>query len=64
MPFYLIDKHRHLSGKPLEYFKELSISIKNQSAVYIKTMKTSDKAQESSYLVAQIMVKKSSHILF
>ncbi|XP_078503253.1 zinc finger BED domain-containing protein 5-like [Lissotriton helveticus] len=50
-------KHSHLSEKPVEYFIELSKSIRKQSASFTKRMKTSEKAQKASYLVAQTIAK-------
>ena len=54
---HFTSKYGHLSEKPVEYFIQLSNSIKNQSTAFTKRMKTSDKAQEASYLVAQIIAK-------
>ena len=57
-------KHSNLSTKPVEYFIELSKSRKKQFTTFIKRMKTSDKAQEASYLVAQIIAKnKEPHTI-
>ena len=50
-------KYGHLSEKPVEYFIQLSKSLKKQSTTFTKRMKTSQKAQEASYLVAQIIAK-------
>ena len=51
---HFTSKHSHLSEKPVEYFIQLSKSLKKQSTTFTKRMKTSEKAQEASYLVAQI----------
>ena len=60
---YFTSKHSHLSEKPVEYFIQLSKSLKKQSTTFTKRMKTSQKAQEASYLVAQIIAKnKKPHI--
>ncbi|XP_053545292.1 zinc finger BED domain-containing protein 5-like [Bombina bombina] len=61
---HLNTKHSHLSEKPVEYFIELSKYIKKQSASFTKRMKTSEKAQKASYLVAQIIAKnKEPHTI-
>ncbi|KAM4808386.1 zinc finger BED domain-containing protein 5-like [Rhinophrynus dorsalis] len=61
---HFTSKHSHLSEKPVEYFIELSKSIKKQSASFTKRMKTSEKAQKASYLVAQIIAKnKDPHTI-
>ena len=54
---HFISKHGHLSEKPVEYFIQLSKSLKKQSIRFTKRMKTSEKAQEANYLVAQIIAK-------
>jgi hypothetical protein len=54
---HFIIKHSHLSEKLVEYFIDLSKSIKKQSATFTKRKKTSEKVQEASYLVAQIIAK-------
>ena len=53
---HFTSKHSHLSEKPVEYFTELS-KLTKQSALFTKRMKTSEKAQEASSLVAQIIAK-------
>ena len=61
---HFTSKHSHLSEKPVEYFTELSKLTKKQSALFTKRMKTSEKAQEASYLVAQIIAKnKEPHMV-
>ena len=61
---HFTSKHGYLSEKPVEYFIQLSKSLKKQSTTFTKRMKTSEKAQEASYLVAQIQLPKiRSHIL-
>ncbi|XP_029443020.1 zinc finger BED domain-containing protein 5-like [Rhinatrema bivittatum] len=61
---HFTSRHSHLSEKPVEYFIELSKSIKKQSASFTKRMKTSEKAQKASYLVAQIIAKnKEPHTI-
>ena len=55
---HFTSKHGHLSEKPVEYFIQLSKSLKKkQSITFTKRMKTSEKAQEASYLVAKIIAK-------
>jgi len=51
--------HGHLSGKSPTYFKRLLDERKRQSQAYTKTFKISTKAQEASYLVAEIIAKIS-----
>ena len=41
----------------IAYFIQLSKSLKKQYTTFTKRMKTSEKAQEASYLVAQIIAK-------
>ena len=54
---HFTSKHGHLSEKPVEYFIQLSKSLKKQSTTFTKRIKTSEKAQEASYLIAQIIAK-------
>ena len=54
---HFTSKHGHLSKKPVEYFIQFSKSLKKQSTTFTKRMKTSEKAQEASYLVAQKLAK-------
>jgi hypothetical protein len=51
-------KHTHLCEKPVEYFKRLIADQTRQAKQWIKITTVSDKAQEKSYAVAEIMVKK------
>ena len=61
---HFLSKHGHLSKKPVEYFIQLSKSTKMQSIAFTKKLKTSDKAQEANYLVAQIIAKnKKPHAI-
>ena len=50
---HFTSKHDHLSEKPVKNFIQLSKSLKKQSTTFTKRMKTSEKAQEASYLVTQ-----------
>ena len=54
---HFTSKHGHLSEKPVEYFIQLSKSQKKQCTTCTKRMKTTEKAQEASYLVSQIIAK-------
>uniref|UniRef100_A0A0L8G145 DUF4371 domain-containing protein n=1 Tax=Octopus bimaculoides TaxID=37653 RepID=A0A0L8G145_OCTBM len=55
-------RYGNLLTKPVEYFIELSKSLKQQASMFTRRMKTSDKAQEASYLVIQIIAKnKEQH---
>lgn len=61
---HFTSKHNNLLEKPIEYFKGLSNSMKKQSAFFTKKMNISAKAQEASYLVAQIIAKnKEPHTI-
>ena len=52
-------KHGHLSDKPRIYFERILAERKQQSQVFTKVFKVSTKAQEASYLVAEIIAKNS-----
>lgn len=56
---HISTKHRHLQGKSVEYFKEILRQKTLQSSLFTKKFKTSDKAQEASYLVAEIIAKNT-----
>jgi hypothetical protein len=57
-------KHRHLSGKPPDYFKRLNNQTKKQASTFKKTVSVSDKAQEASYYVAELVAKEmKSHTI-
>jgi len=55
---HFITRHHHLSGKNLEYFKRLLTSQKKQATTFKKTIKISDKAQEASFYVAELVAKE------
>ncbi|XP_068240084.1 SCAN domain-containing protein 3-like [Palaemon carinicauda] len=54
---HLTLKHNHLAYKPRSYFEGLLSEQKQQSAMLSKKVKVADKAQETSYLVAELVVK-------
>ncbi|XP_068237211.1 protein FAM200B-like [Palaemon carinicauda] len=54
---HLTLKHNHLANKPWSYFEGLLSEQKQQSAMLSKKVKVADKAQEASYLVAELDVK-------
>ncbi|XP_068232182.1 SCAN domain-containing protein 3-like [Palaemon carinicauda] len=54
---HLTPKHNHLANKPRSYFEGLLSEQKQQSAMLSKKVKVADKAQEASYLVAELVVK-------
>jgi len=51
-------KHGHLLGKDLEYFRRLLKEQNKQSVNMMKTVKISDKAQEASFAVVDLVAKK------
>lgn len=57
-------KHPSLSTKTADYFERLLAAKKLQKSTFLKSVKVSDKAQEASYLVAEIIAKKrKSHLI-
>ncbi|XP_068212526.1 zinc finger BED domain-containing protein 5-like [Palaemon carinicauda] len=54
---HLTLKHNHLANKSRSYFEGLLSEQKQQSAMLSKKVKVADKAQEASYLVAELVVK-------
>ena len=50
--------HSHLSNKSVDYFRRLVDSQKKQRKFFEKKETTSEKAQEASYLVAELVAKK------
>ncbi len=56
--------HSHLSNKTVDYFWRLLDLQQKQRKVFEKEVTISDKAQEASYLVAELVVKKmKSHTI-
>lgn len=55
---HLTSKHPQLSDKIEQYFKRELALNKRQASVFAKKFKLSGKAQEASYAVAEIVVKK------
>ena len=61
---HLITKHPELSGKNELYFKRKLASNKMQISMFTKKFKLSDKAQEASYAVSEMVASKmKSHII-
>ncbi|XP_063785805.1 zinc finger BED domain-containing protein 5-like [Pseudophryne corroboree] len=61
---HLHTKHSHLCKKPIEYFNRLLAEQKRQAKQWAKITTVSDKAQEASYAVAEIVAKKmKSHTI-
>ena len=52
-------KHGHLSDKPRKYFERTLVERKQQSQAFTRVFKVSTKAQEASYLKAEIIAKNS-----
>ena len=56
--------HSHLSNKTVDYFRRLLDSQQKQRKVFKRKVTISDKAQEASYLVAELVAKKmKSHTI-
>ncbi|KAL4107274.1 hypothetical protein QTP88_017647 [Uroleucon formosanum] len=55
---HLLTKHGFASEKPLDFFKRLASDQKIQASKFIKHSTVSDKAQEASYAVAELIAKK------
>ena len=61
---HLTTKHPELSGKYKLYFKRKLSSNKMQVSMFTKKFKLSDKAQEASYAVSEIVASKmKSHTI-
>jgi hypothetical protein len=50
--------HIHLTSKCADYFKRLLESQNKQSKAFVKKVTFSEKAQEASYLVAELIAQK------
>ena len=56
--------HSHLSNKTVDYFRRLLDSQQKQRKVFKRKVTISDKAQEASYLVAELVAQKmKSHTI-
>lgn len=55
---HLLTKHGFASEKPLDFFKRLASDQNNQASKFIKRSTVSDKAQEASYAVMELIAKK------
>jgi zinc finger BED domain-containing protein 5/7/8/9 len=55
---HLLTKHGFASEKPLDFFKKLASDQNRQASKFIKHSTVSDKAQEASYAVAELIAKK------
>ncbi|XP_029634971.1 protein FAM200B-like [Octopus sinensis] len=61
---HLTTKHPELSGKNEQYFKKELAFNKRQVSMFAKKFKLSDKGQEASYAVAEIVARKmKSHTI-
>lgn len=54
---HLSTKHEHLAKKSQQYFKNLLSYQKTQSEIFMKKVTISDKVQEASLLVAELIAK-------
>ncbi len=55
---HLRTKHKILEGKPLDYFKKLLRSHGKQVSTFKTKVTVSDKAQEASFIVAELVAKE------
>ena len=55
---HFISKHQHLQGKNIEYFKRLINEQSQQATRFEKKIKVSEKAQQASYQVAEIVAQQ------
>lgn len=55
---HLTTKHKFAVDKPMEYFKRILSGETSQAKVFIRQKTLSDKAQEASYAVAELVAKK------
>jgi hypothetical protein len=55
-------KHSHLCEKPVNYFKRLVVDQTSQAKEWTILTIISDKAQEESYAIAKIVVKRQNHM--
>jgi hypothetical protein len=59
---HLTKNHSHLTSKGAYYFKRLLESQNKQSKAFVKKVLFSEKAQEASYLAAELITwKRKSH---
>ncbi|KAF0745904.1 zinc finger BED domain-containing protein 5-like [Aphis craccivora] len=56
-------KHQSLQNKQIDYFRKLLDSKKLQSKQFVKSVKNSDKTQEASFRIAQLIAQKKSHLI-
>jgi hypothetical protein len=64
LKWHFATNHSHLLHKTTDYFKHLLESQVQQSKVFEKKVTVSEKAQEASYLVAELVTqKKKSHVI-
>lgn len=55
---HLVTKHAFAAKKPVEYFKRLLLNQSAQASTFTKLSSVSEKAQEASYVVAELIAKK------
>ena len=64
MKLHLTARYRKVSDKNEQYFQRQLTLIKRQTATFAKKFKVSDKVQEASYAMAEIIAKKTkSHAI-
>jgi hypothetical protein len=54
----LITNHSHMTSKGADYFKRLLESQNKQHKAFVSKVTVSEKAQEASYLVAELTAQK------
>lgn len=55
---HLLTKHAFAAEKPVEYFKRLLLNQSAQASTFTKHSSVSEKAQEASYVVAELIAQK------
>jgi hypothetical protein len=55
---HLTTNHSHMISKSADYFKRLLESQNKQSKAFVSTVTVGEKAQEASYLVAELIPQK------
>lgn len=55
---HLLTKHAFAAEKPVEYFKRLLSNQSTQASIFTKLSSVSEKAQEASYTVAELVAQK------
>lgn len=55
---HLLTKHAFAAEKPVEYFKRLLSNQSTEASIFTKLSSVSEKAQEASYTVAELVAQK------